>query len=186
MRPLIAAEQIEASISRMAREIHQAYAPEPLTMIGVLTGSLVFLADLMRKIDLPLNIEVVRASSYRGGTTSGHLEIDLDSLPCVDDQHVLIVDDIFDTGKTLQALSGAIRERRAKTVASAVLLSKQGCSRVTTRPDYVGFEVPDLFVVGYGLDYRNQFRHLPYVAVLDPGDLESSLHRLDVPPSNPE
>lgn len=173
MRPLIAAEQIEEGVSRVAREIQQAYAPESLTLIGVMTGSLVFLADLMRKLDLPLHVEVIRASSYRGGTTSGELVIDWKSLPDVSDQHVVLVDDIFDTGKTISALSSQIKMLNAKSVASAVLLCKQGRSEVELRPDFVAFEVPDLFVVGYGLDYRNKLRHLPYVAVLEPEDLQA-------------
>ena len=137
-----------------------------------MTGCLVFLADLMRKLDLAVRVEVVRASSYRGGMTAGTLEVDWGSLPVVDGQHVVLVDDIFDTGQTLSALVTRFRELGAQSVASAVLLSKQGRSRVELVPDFVAFEIPDLFVVGYGLDYQDQLRHLPYVAVLESQDLE--------------
>ena len=172
VRLLIDAERIDEGISRIAGEIQSRYAPRPILLVGVMTGCLVFLADLMRKLDLAVRVEVVRASSYRGGMTAGTLEVDWGSLPVVDGQHVVLVDDIFDTGQTLSALVTRFRELGAQSVASAVLLSKQGRSRVELVPDFVAFEIPDLFVVGYGLDYQDQLRHLPYVAVLESQDLE--------------
>lgn len=156
----------------MAREIAEVYQGQPVTIISVLTGSVVLLADLIRQLDLPLRVGVVQASSYRGAATSRskliiHSELMLD----ITDRDVLLVDDIFDTGHTLVEVIARLREFRPTSIRSAVLLRKRGRQEVDIEPDFVGFEIPNEFVVGYGLDYEDAYRNLPYVAALEPEDL---------------
>ena len=159
-------------MARLAGQIAIDYAGRSPALIGVLTGSLVLLADLMRQIDLPLRIGLVQARSYRGAATlPGELELHLDLLPEIRGQDVLLVDDIFDTGHTLDALMTKLQSQHPRSLRSAVLLRKQGRQVVTLSPDYVAFEVPNVFVVGYGLDYQDEYRHLPYVAQLDEVEL---------------
>jgi hypoxanthine phosphoribosyltransferase len=129
-------------------------------------------ADLIRRLDLPLQVGVIQARSYRGSATRpGPLEIDRRMLPDMRYRDVLLVDDIFDTGRTLCALLEQVRSLEPRSVRSAVLLLKTGRQETPIRPDYVAFEIPDAFVVGYGLDYQDGYRHLPYVATLDAQDL---------------
>ena len=136
-----------------------------------MTGCVFCLADLMRRICLPLQVGAVQASSYRGETTRGELRINADLMPDVSGRDVLVVDDIFDTGHTLVGLRARLSEHGARSVRSAVLLFKLGRQEVDYQPEYVGFEIPDHFVVGYGMDYRDEYRHLPYVAALEPAEI---------------
>ena len=153
---------------RPGRAVGQDYRDQPLTIVGVLTGSLIFLADLVRRLDLPLRIGLIQASSYRGAATRpGGLRVGPDLVPDVRGRHVLLLDDILDTGHTLAALVGRVAELGAHSVRTAVLLRKLGRQRVPLEPDYCGFTIPDAFVVGYGLDYNDDYRHLPYIAVFD-------------------
>jgi len=156
----------------LAAEICYHYERRPLTVVGVLTGSIVLLADLIRRLDMPLRLELVRASSYRGPVlVPGTLEIQAGLLAGIEGQDVLIVDDIFDTGNTLDALIKQLRSLQPASLRSAVLLRKHGRKAVAMEPDHVAFEIPDQFVVGYGLDYQDAYRHLPYVAALDEAEL---------------
>jgi hypoxanthine phosphoribosyltransferase len=144
----------------------------PLTVVGVLTGSVVVVSDLIRRLDGPVRLSMVCASSYRGtATRPGRLDLRLDLLPDLTGQDVLLVDDIFDSGWTLDAILADLRGRGTASVRSLVLLRKQGRAEVSIQPDFVGFDIPDLFVVGYGLDYDGAWRHLPHVATLDANDL---------------
>jgi hypoxanthine phosphoribosyltransferase len=130
-----------------------------------------FLADLVRHLDLPLRIALVQASSYRGATTTaGELRVQQELLPDVRDHHVLLLDDILDTGQTLAHLVQHLKGLGAASVRSGVLLRKHGRQKVPIEPDYCGFDIPDAFVVGYGLDYNDMMRHLPYIAVLSAAD----------------
>lgn len=174
MKQLLNAEQVREGVSRLAEEIRAHYGEAPLTIVGVLTGSVVLLADLIRELDMPLRVGVVQARSYRGAaTTPGRLTINTDLLPDVGGRHLLLVDDIFDTGQTLQELIRQFQTFSPLSVRSAVLLSKRGRQRVSIRPDHVAFEIPDEFVVGYGLDYRDAYRNLPYVAALEAEELDA-------------
>jgi hypoxanthine phosphoribosyltransferase len=167
MRVLIATEQIQARLTELAAEIAPQYRGQPLTIVGVLTGSLMFLADLVRRLDLPLRIGLIQASSYRGATTTaGELQIGAEILADVRGRHVLLLDDILDTGHTLQHLVRHLSDKGALSVKIAVLLRKQGKQIYPVRVDYIGFDIPDAFVVGYGLDYNDESRQLPYVAAL--------------------
>jgi hypoxanthine phosphoribosyltransferase len=170
MQVLLSADRIQQRIGELAQQIAADYQGQPVTIIGVLTGSLMFLADLVRHLDLPLRIGFIQASSYRGATTTaGKLKIGPELLPDVRGRRVLLLDDILDTGQTLANLLEHFRTLETLSVRVGVLLRKIGRQTTPLEPDYCGFEIPDAFVVGYGLDYNDEYRHLPYVAVL-PGE----------------
>ena len=156
----------------MAGQILNHFGERPLTIVAIMTGSLVLLADLSRRLNMPVRISLIQASSYRGGTESGQLWIRDDMMLDVRGRDVLVLDDIFDTGRTLHAVMECIRQMEPSSLASAVLLHKQGRQVVDMQPDFVAFHIPDQFVVGYGLDYQDLYRNLPYLAVLEPQDLE--------------
>jgi hypoxanthine phosphoribosyltransferase len=167
MEILIPAERIQERVRELAHDIAADYANRPVTIIGVLTGSLMFLADLVRHLNLPLRIGWIQASSYRGAaTTPGALHVQPELVPDVSGRHVLLLDDILDTGQTLGHLVGHLRGLSAESVRTAVLLRKLGRQKIPIEPDYCGFEIPDAFVVGYGLDFNDEYRNLPHIAVL--------------------
>jgi hypoxanthine phosphoribosyltransferase len=172
MEVLLSAEELAAGIGRLSAAVRQAVGRRPLTVVGVLTGSIVLVSDLIRRLEGPVQVSMVWASSYRGTATApGALELRLDLLPDLTGQEVLLVDDIFDTGRTLEALVRELSRRGAARVRSLVLLRKAGRSEVAIQPDFVGFDIPDAFVVGYGLDFDGAWRHLPYLAALDSADI---------------
>jgi len=171
---LIPAERIQQRVAELGKQITADFADRPVTIVGVLTGCLMFLADLVRHLELPLRIGLIQASSYRGATTTaGQLHVQPELVPDVRGRHVLLLDDILDTGQTIDYLVRHLRSLGAVSVRVAVLLRKQGRQNVPLEPDYHGFDIPDAFVVGYGLDYNDEYRHLPYVAVLPPDGLPS-------------
>jgi len=171
MEVLIPADRIHTRVSEMAADIVRAYDGKPVTVVGVLTGCLVFTADLIRRIDLPLRVAFVTASSYRGPTiVPGLLEIRDDLLPDVAGKHILLLDDILDTGKTLTRVVAHLIDRGAASVKVGVLLRKVGRQEVPFEPDFVGFTIPDKFVVGYGLDFNDEYRHLPYIGAFSAGE----------------
>jgi hypoxanthine phosphoribosyltransferase len=164
---LIDESKIRERLCAMGRQIEDDYRDRPLTIVAVLTGSLIALADLIRQIRIPLRVALLQASSYRGATTSATtLVVNEAFAPDVIGRDVLLLDDILDTGQTLGALVEHLKDRGAKSVRTAVLLRKIGRQIVLIEPDYCGFVIPDAFVVGYGLDYNDEYRHLPYVGVL--------------------
>lgn len=167
MKLLITAQQIADRVDQLGRELSEVYRGRPLTIVGVLSGSLLFLADLMRKIDVPHQVGFLQASSYRTGTRAGELTINRDYFPDVAGRDVLLIDDILDTGCTLSTLLTLMQTAQPSSVRTAVLLWKEGCQRVALQPDYVGFKIPNQFVVGYGLDHEQNYRHLPYITVLE-------------------
>jgi hypoxanthine phosphoribosyltransferase len=170
MEVLIPAEKIRQRLDEMAGEIARAYDGRSVTVVGILNGCLMFVADLIRRIDLPLRVAFITASSYRGSaTTPGRLEVRDELLPDLTDRHVLLLDDILDTGKTLTRVVAHLINRGAASVKVGVLLRKIGRQEVPFEPDFVGFTIPDKFVVGYGLDYDDEYRHLPYIGVLPAG-----------------
>ncbi len=170
MRVLVTQEQIRLAVDGLAAEISQREAGRQLTVIAVMTGSIVFLADLVRKLDLPLRVGVIQARSYQG-TSRGKLSVNVDMLPEITGRDVLLIDDIFDTGHTLREVIALLTEHLPRSIRSAVLVLKRGKQEVEFRPEYVGFEIPDVFVVGYGLDYNDAYRNLPYLAALEPDDI---------------
>ena len=170
MKILVSAAEIQASVESLAAKIKEREGNRPLTVIAIMTGSIVFLADLIRKLEMPLRVGVVQTSSYRG-TVRGPLSINAAMMPDIAGRDVLLVDDIFDTGRTLQEVIASLADFQPRSLSSAVLLLKRGRQETDLRPDYVGFEIPDEFVVGYGLDYNDLYRNLPFLAVLEPSDL---------------
>lgn len=167
MQVLISAERIQERIGELASQIKGDYQDRPVTIIGVLTGSLMFLADLVRRLELPLRIGFIQASSYRGAaTTPGKLRVQPELMPDIRGRHVILLDDILDTGQTLGHLVRYFRSLEPASLRVGVLLRKLGRQEVPLEPDYFGFEIPDAFVVGYGLDFNDEFRNLPYVATL--------------------
>ncbi|MDG2384256.1 MAG: hypoxanthine phosphoribosyltransferase [Pirellulaceae bacterium] len=171
MKTLLSQEQVENGVTRMSQEITDTYGNLPLTIVGVLTGSVVLLADMIRQLSMPLRVGVVQASSYRGATQRGPLVINSDLMPGIANHDVLILDDIFDTGHTLVELISLMEKLGPKSIRTAVLLRKVGQQEVDLEPNFVGFDIPNEFVVGYGLDYQDEYRNLPYVACLEPKDL---------------
>jgi hypoxanthine phosphoribosyltransferase len=169
MEILLTAEQIQQRVDELAAEIGADYRDRsPFTIVGVLTGSLMFLADLVRRLDLPLRIGLIQASSYRGATElPGSLRIMPEIAPDVRGRHVLVLDDILDTGQTLQHVVAHLKKLNPASLHVAVLLRKQGRQNIPLEPDYCGFTIPDAFVVGYGLDYDDEYRQLPYIAKLN-------------------
>ena len=174
MRTLLSEDELKAGVQKLAQEIDDHYGSRPLTVIAIMTGSLVLFADLIRSLSMPQRVGVVQASSYRGGTASGELHVDNAMMIDVRGRDVLLVDDIFDTGKTLDRVSSMMREHGAVSVKTAVLLHKLTEHRVEMRPNFVAFEIPDEFVVGYGLDYLDMYRNLPYLAVLSQTEVDAT------------
>lgn len=173
MQVLLTAEQIQKRIEQMALEIALDFGSEPITLIGILNGSLMFMADLLRALKVPTRIGFLRASSYRGSTTRpGHLEILPGLVPDVNGRHVILLDDILDTARTLSGVVSFLRGQEPASLKVAVLLRKRGRQEIPFEPDYTGFEIPDSFVIGYGLDFNDDYRQLPYIGILD----ETKLH----------
>ncbi|HWG44162.1 MAG TPA: hypoxanthine phosphoribosyltransferase [Gemmataceae bacterium] len=169
MKVLLSADDIQRRVAEMARQIATDYHGRDVTIVGVLTGCLMFLADLVRHLDLPLRIGLLQASSYRGETTvPGTLRIQPELLPDLRGRHVLLLDDILDTGQTLRYLREHLQTLGVASLRIGVLLRKVGRQQVDIEPDYRGFDIPDAFVVGYGLDYNDEYRHLPYIAIISP------------------
>jgi hypoxanthine phosphoribosyltransferase len=172
MKTLLSKEELHDGVMRMADKVAACYADRQLTIVGVLTGSVVLMADLIRVIDLPMRVGVLQASSYRGATTTrGELVINSELMLDISGRDVLLVDDIFDTGHTLVQVLEKMHEFGPTSIRSAVLLRKHGRQEVDYHPDFVAFDIPDEFVVGYGLDYEDMYRNLPYLAALEPEDI---------------
>ncbi len=174
VKTLLSESRLRDGVDELAQSISERYGDRPLTIVAVMTGSLVLLADLIRRLRMPIRVSLIQASSYRGGTESGELHIRDDMMLDVQDREVLVLDDIFDTGKTLAEVLQCIQAMQPKSLASAVLLHKEGRQVVDLQPDFVAFRIPDEFVVGYGLDYQDLYRNLPYLAVLEESEISAS------------
>ena len=169
---LVSGEEIDRITTRLAKEIDRDYAGEDkrLILVCILKGSIVFMGDLMKKITVPVEIDCMKVSSYGAGTvTTGTINIHLDLIrPDLNKCDLLIIEDIVDSGVTLSYLTKYLIGKGAKSVKTCTLLDKPSRRKVEFTPDYCGFEIPDEFVVGYGLDYGERYRALPYVGVLKP------------------
>ena len=169
---LVSREEIDAITTRIAKEIDRDYASvdKRLILVCILKGSIVFMGDLMKKITVPVEIDCMKVSSYGAGTvTTGTVNIHLDLMrPDLDKCDLLIVEDIVDSGTTLSYLTKYLIGKGARSVRTCTLLDKPVRRKVEFVPDYVGIEIPDEFVIGYGLDYDEKYRALPYVGVLKP------------------
>lgn len=166
---LFTEEQIQAKVQELAKRIKQDYRDKNPVLVCVLNGAFVFLADLMRHLDLTCTVDFVSWSSYGKDTSSsGVFRIMKDLETNVESKHVLIVEDIIDTGLTLHYLLDTVRARRPASVKVVALLDKPSRRRIEAKADYLGFQIPDAFVVGYGLDFAQRYRNLPFIAVLKP------------------
>ncbi|MCH2212408.1 MAG: hypoxanthine phosphoribosyltransferase [Fuerstiella sp.] len=175
MQVLIPELEIQERVSELGRRISDRYADRPLTVLGVLTGSIVLLADLIRATSIPLRVALIQASSYGGTRTeSGQLTINSELVPDLNGRDVVILDDVFDTGNTMVGLYEAVEAFQPVSIRSAVLLWKTDRTIVDLKPDYYCFQIPDEFVVGYGLDYNDEFRNLPFIGVPDEEDLRTA------------
>jgi len=174
IQPLLDAETIAARVREMGAEISRDYAGEEVVLVIVLKGSFVFGADLARAIDLPVTMDFLGLRSYGDGTTtSGVVEITTDLSKPVEGKHVIVIEDIVDTGLTMEYMFKNLATRGPKSVKLASLLHKPARTKVPVKIDYLGFTIDDVFVVGYGLDYAQRYRNVPYLGVLSLGEDEA-------------
>ena len=168
-RVLLTEEQIQAKVNELAATLSADYAGKNPVIVGVLKGVVMFFADMVKRIDIPCQIDFMRISSYEG-TESKEMKIKMDVSTNLEGRHVIILEDIFDTGNSLDFTYKHLMEKNPASVKICTLLDKpeRRNPKVTLIPDYVGFTVPNEFVVGYGLDYNEHYRNLPYVAILKP------------------
>ena len=165
-RIVFSAEDIQRRVQEMAAEVTRSYEPDDdLLVLGLLKGSFIFLSDLVRHIDRPLHVDFIVASSYGAGTSSsGEVKLLYDPTAPIEGRHVILVEDIVDSGNTINRLTGALRARRPRSIELCALLHKHLASDLALEPRWVGFDAPSEFLVGYGLDHAEDFRHLPFVA----------------------
>ena len=165
---LLTEKQIRDRVTELGHRISEDYAGDPPILVNVLKGGVVFLADLIRAIDIPIRIDFMEVSSYGNATEStGVVRILEDLSQSIEGQHVLIVEDIIDTGHTLKYIIENLETRHPKSVKICTLLDRRGRREVNLSLDYVGFVVPDKFVIGYGLDLAQRYRNLPHIAVIE-------------------
>jgi len=172
-RVLISAEEIDAKLAEMGAQITKDYEGKDLLMVGVLKGAFVVMADLARHVHLPVEFDFMAVSSYGAATqTSGVVRILKDLDQEIAGRHVLIVEDIIDSGLTLSYLMKSLKVRKPASLEVAALLLKEGIQRVELETKYVGFPIGPEFVIGYGLDFAGKYRNVPYIGVLDEHDVE--------------
>lgn len=164
---LISREEVESRIKELAKLIETDYKEKDLICVGLLKGSVMFLSDLIKEISLPLQIDFMNVSSYGSETTSsGNVKVIKDTDIDVRGKDVLIVEDIIDTGITLEYVIGMFKTKGVASVKTCTLLSKPERRKIDVKVDYIGFEVPNKFVIGYGLDYAQKYRNLPYIGAV--------------------
>ena len=165
---LLSTSVIQERVKELGEEITRDYEGKDLLVVGILKGAFIFMADLVRNIKIPIAIDFMDVSSYGSSTqTSGVVRIMKDLEKSIEGRHVLIVEDIIDSGLTLDYISKNLRSRKAASVKICAFLDKPSRRRAPVKADYLGFSVPDEFIVGYGLDYAEKYRHYPFVAILD-------------------
>ena len=166
---LLTEEQIRERVGEMGREISRDFAGRVPLLVGVLKGSVIFMSDLIRQITLPCEIDFMAVSSYGNKSqTTGAVQIFMDLGQDIENRHVIVVEDILDSGLTLNYLVNYLGGRNPASISLATLLDKPARRQMPVNVQYVGFEIPDAFVVGYGLDYAQKYRNLPFIGVLKP------------------
>ncbi len=168
LKVLLSEEEIKAKVKELGDEITRDYQGKTPIVVSVLKGSFVFVSDLVRCMDVPCELDFMVVSSFNGVVSTGAVRIIKDIAISLDGRDVLVVEDILDSGLTLEYISEILKGRNAKSVKIATLLDKPSRHKSNIVPDYVGFTVPDEFVVGYGLDYNELYRNLPYIGILKP------------------
>jgi hypoxanthine phosphoribosyltransferase len=172
-RPIVTQEEMRTRIKELSRQIMADYAEKDLILVGILKGAFAFYADLARAIRIPLRVDFLVVSSYGSGAkSSGKVKMVTDLTEDIAGRDVLLVEDIVDSGLTVQYLIKTLSKRKPKSIRVCALLSKPERRTVDVTVDYVGFQIPNKYVVGYGLDYQQRYRNLPYLAVLDTVDDE--------------
>jgi hypoxanthine phosphoribosyltransferase len=174
---LITEEQIAARVAEMTRQIERDFRGRELVVVSLLTGTVMFLADLIRHLELPLRLDFMGVSSYGAGTESGELVFTKELRLDVAGRDVLLVDDILDTGRTLSRVLAKLFVLKPRRIRTCVLLDKPERRVEDVRADYVGFTIPNQFVVGYGLDFAERYRNLPFVGVLHPHVYQRAVKR---------
>lgn len=164
-KPLFTVNQIQNKVKELAEKISRDYEGKELLVVPILRGAFMFASDLLRVVRVPLTIDFITVSSYAQTDTTGEVEIHCDVRENIKDKNILLVEDIADTGITLNYLRERFLQTGVKSLKICVLLDKKERRVVDVPLDYVGFEIPNVFVVGYGLDYENKFRNLPYIAI---------------------
>ena len=165
---LITKEEIEARVTEMGRKITEDFRDKDPIFVGVLKGCFIFMADLMRHVDIKCTMDFMAVSSYSGTSSTGAVKINKDLGQDIEGRHVIIVEDILDSGVTLSYLKKYLMVRRPASISIATLMDKPARRKADVYADYSCFEVPDAFVVGYGLDYNEHYRNLPYIGILKP------------------
>ena len=170
LKVLFTEEQIQARIKEMGKEISEEYKDKNPVVLGVLKGVVMFYADMMKHITVPCQMDFMCLSSYKGTQSTGNMIVKQDMSVDVNGRHVLILEDIYDTGKSLQYTYNHLLSKNPASVKICTLLDKpeRRCPHITLQPDWIGFTIPNEFVVGYGLDFNEHYRNLPYVGVLKP------------------
>jgi hypoxanthine phosphoribosyltransferase len=163
IKPFISAEKIQARLNELGQELSTKFKGQHVVAICVLKGSFMFYSDLIRKIDTDISCEFFGVSSYHGTSSSGEVKVTLDLTHPVENKHVLLVEDIVDTGLTMNYLKNSILSRKPASLTTVALLEKPDALKVPCKLDYVGFKISNEFVVGYGLDYEGFYRNLPYI-----------------------
>ena len=167
---LLSEKQLEARVAELGDAISRDFKDKDVVFIGVLKGCFIFMADLMRHVTIPCSMDFMAVSSYGSGTVStGAVKINKDLSQNIEGKHVIFVEDILDSGITLSYLKNYLMARQPASISIATLMDKPARRKADVKADYAGFEVPDAFVVGYGLDYNEKYRNLPFIGILKPG-----------------
>ena len=167
-RVLLTEEEIREKVSEIGQQISVDFAGKDPIFVGVLKGCFIFMADLMRNVSIPCSMDFMAVSSYSGTSSTGAVKINKDLSEDIADRHLILVEDILDSGVTLNYLKQYLTVRRPASIHIATLLDKPARRKADIQPDYCCFRVPDAFVVGYGLDYNERYRNLPYIGILKP------------------
>ena len=164
-KPFLTAEQIQNKVKELADRISNDYEGKEIITIGILKGAFMFYSDLVKSIRVPLHVDFIHASSYIKTESTGEIKIHSDLQEKINGRHVLLIEDIADTGLTLQYIQGMLLERKPASLKICVFLDKKSKRQADIKLDYVGYDVPDHYLVGYGLDYENKYRNLPYISI---------------------
>ena len=164
-KPLLTVEQIQKKVKELAAKISEDYEGKEILAVGILRGAFIFFSDIVRHIQVPMNIDFIIASSYVKIQTSGEIKIHADLREDIKAKHVLLIEDIVDSGLTLKYIQEMLLARNPASLRTCTFLDKKSRRKTELKLDYIGFEIPDYYIVGYGLDYDNKFRNLPYISV---------------------
>jgi hypoxanthine phosphoribosyltransferase len=164
-KPLLTVEQIQKKVKELAAAISKDYEGKEILAVGILRGAFIFFSDVVRYVQVPMNIDFIIASSYIKTQTSGEIKIHADLREDIKGKHVLLIEDIVDSGITLKFIQEMLLARKPASLKTCSFLDKKSRRKTELKLDYIGFEIPDCYIVGYGLDYDNKFRNLPYISV---------------------